>query len=136
MHIKQEHYQCDICRQDKPYMVYKDYGMLQKHFQTSHFPCKEPECIEMRVVVFSTEKELEYHRDKVHRRGANKGKFDAGNLLGVRIDDHDDNEDDYILSNSQNIRGGRGRGGMASHGKGHASKDNIGKDFTSIVGPA
>lgn len=109
--------------------------MLRKHFENSHFPCDEPECIEMRVIVFSTDKELEYHRDKVHRKNANKGKYDAGNLLGVRIHDDEDDDEGYALGGgSRPLRGGRGgRGGYGTQGKGHSSKDNIGKDFTHIV---
>lgn len=136
MHIKQNHYQCDLCRQDKPYMVYKDYTMLRRHFETSHFPCQEPECVEMRTVVFNTEHELEYHTEKTHRRAGKKGKFNAGDLLGVRLHDDDDDDDGYALSSSPSRgRGGRGgRGGMAApQGRGANPRETIGKDFTSIV---
>lgn len=111
--------------------------MLKKHFDLSHFPCDEPECLEMRVVVFSSAKELEYHRDKVHRKNANKGKYDAGNLLGVRIHDDEDDDEGYALGgpDNRNLRGGRGRGrgGASIQGRGQTSKDNVGKDFTHIV---
>ena len=120
-HIKTHHHQCDICRQDQPYMVYKDYDMLRKHFESSHFLCEEPECIEMKVIVFGSSKELDYHRDKVHRANGGKKKFNAGNLLGVRINDEEDDYDDYLLQNSnQSARGGRG-------GRGGASNQEIGR---------
>lgn len=136
LHVKQKHYQCDICRQDKPYMVYKDFPMLRKHFEASHFPCNEPECVEMRVVVFGSEKELEYHRDKVHRKAAVKGKLDAGNLLGVRLHDEEDGDDGYAVGNSRPLRGRGGRGGLASQGRGHGGKETFGKDFGHIVASA
>lgn len=138
LHIKKEHYQCDICRNQHPYMVYKDYPMLKKHFDASHFPCTEPECLEMRVVVFGTQNELEYHKDKTHRKGGNKGKFDAGNLLGVRFEEDDDDDDDgyYLNRDSTNQRGGRGgRGGSSMNTRGlkGIGPELIGKDFANIV---
>lgn len=134
LHIKQNHYQCEVCRQDKPYMVYKDLNQMRLHYEASHFPCKEPECMEM-IVIFASEKELEYHKDKTHRKGANKGRFDAGTLLGVRIHDDEDDDDGYLLENrSRPMRGGRGgRGGFSGSGRDQQG-DKIGKDFTTIVG--
>jgi E3 ubiquitin-protein ligase ZNF598 len=118
-------------------MVYENYAMLKKHFDASHFACNEPECVEMRVVVFATQEELEYHTSKVHKKAGNKGKFNAGTLLGVRVEEEDD-EDGYYLKGQPTIRGG-GRGGRGGRGGGVATPakftggDRIGKDFANVV---
>ena len=110
--------------------------MLKKHFDASHFACNEPECVEMRVVVFATQEELEYHTSKVHKKAGNKGKFNAGTLLGVRVEE--DDEDGYYLKGQPTIRGG-GRGGRGGRGGGVATPakftggDRIGKDFANVV---
>lgn len=140
LHIKQQHYQCDICKAKQPYMVYQNYQMLKKHFETSHYPCKEPECLEMRVVVFASPQELEYHTSKMHRGAGGKGRFDAGTLLGVRVQEEDD-DDGYLLKTQTASRGrgrgggpgGRGGRGGVQPGNRAPETDRIGKDFTGVV---
>ena len=59
--------------------------------------------------------------------------YDAGSLLGVRLNDEDEDEA-YYLKNQQN--GGRGgRGGRNNHSHGHPGStiDRLGKDFSKIV---
>ena len=59
--------------------------------------------------------------------------YDAGSLLGVRLNDDEDN-DGYYLKNQQG--GGRGgRGGRQNHSHGHSGVmvDRLGIDFSKIV---
>jgi hypothetical protein len=145
LHIKQDHIQCDICKKDYPYMVYKDYPALRQHFEMSHYFCKEPECIENMTVVFATKEELDYHNTKTHSKRAGK-EVNANALLGTNFNNDSDGDDDgYYVQSSRGGRGGRG-GGATRGGRGGGNAgipqapkggiqlyDKIGKDFTKIV---
>ena len=102
----------------------------------------------MLTVVFETSEELEYHNEKKHRRDRNmrggKQVYNAGGLLGVRVEEDEDNSsDDNHRGGGRGFgrgRGGRGfaRGGTDSRrtggdkGKKVAILDNFGKDMEKI----
>lgn len=140
--MKEAHIQCDICKKDYPYMVYRDYPALRQHFEASHYFCKEQECIDNMTVVFATKEELDFHFNKAHNKNRLGKNVNANALLGVRMDDDDDGDDAYLTQNQRGSRGGRGGGGRG--GRGGASLpvapkgaiqiyDKIGKDYTKIV---
>ena len=112
LHIKESHYQCDVCKQQNPYLVFKDLTDLKEHFARSHFVCRDSECLQDVFVVFGTETELDYHNDKVHKKGrigrGGKSMYDAGSLLGVRLNDDEDNDGYYLKNQQGGGRGGRG----------------------------
>ena len=54
-HLKTfEHEACPICKNDYPYIYYRNYETLKQHFQKSHYGCWYKECVESAFVVFAT----------------------------------------------------------------------------------
>ncbi len=97
-HLKKEHYQCDLCKQDFPHIYYKDYESLTNHFEKTHYRCHEEECLATLFVVFETEEELHYHTDKVHRKMSQyKGgrtQYNASTLLGLNLEEENENDEE------------------------------------------
>ena len=118
-------------------MAYRDANTLREHFKRSHYVCNEAECKENLYIVFNSPEELEYHHNKTHRGApaAGKKRYDAGALLGIRID-ADSDEDDHGHQTQTSGRGrGRGRGGAVASAdpkQNKGPKDNLGLDFQEL----
>jgi hypothetical protein len=82
--------------------------MLNKHWESSHHPCQQAECIAAEGIflsVFNTEAELEYHDQKCHQKPVilkkgkgkkTKRKLDASSLLGLN-----DQADEPVLTKEE-----------------------------------
>ena len=61
-HCKKLHEQCFVCQQNgKRFQYYKNYALLEAHFQSDHFYCTDKECLEKKFVVFGTQIDYEAH---------------------------------------------------------------------------
>jgi len=66
-HLKQKHENCHVCRKEgRMHEYYRDYKNLYKHFEKAHFVCTDPECKELKFIVFPTEFELRGHMVSNH----------------------------------------------------------------------
>ena len=83
-HLFKEHMTCTICGDDYKNWYYSDYKSLEKHFDRTHFLCKNKQCLKSLFVAFKTEDELATHNYMVHQKGgfdASK-KVEESKLLG------------------------------------------------------
>lgn len=66
-HLKKDHEKCYLCEDEKNrWHYYKNYSSLEKHFEKSHFICKEQSCKQITFVAFKTERELQLHNKNQH----------------------------------------------------------------------
>ncbi|OMH78455.1 E3 ubiquitin-protein ligase hel2 [Zancudomyces culisetae] len=67
-HCRNKHEQCFICLQNNVdrYVYYRDYRDLLDHFEDKHYPCRYPECLEQKFVVFGNEIDYKSHEREVH----------------------------------------------------------------------
>ncbi|KAL0482552.1 hypothetical protein AKO1_014439 [Acrasis kona] len=71
-HMYKRHETCHICeRNGIQFEYFKDYPHLESHFESLHYVCKDPICMEKKFVVFSNELDLKAHELKEH---VNKNK--------------------------------------------------------------
>jgi hypothetical protein len=75
-HCRDRHEQCFICIRNGTgrYQYYVDYAHLETHFQSEHYLCLSPQCLEERFVVFDTEIDLQAHQLEKHGAAATGGK--------------------------------------------------------------
>lgn len=68
LHMREKHEKCHICDKIDPKspQYFKDYTQLFSHFQTSHYICTVPSCLDAKFVVFGDELELQAHILKEH----------------------------------------------------------------------
>lgn len=68
LHMREKHEKCHICDKIDPKspQYFKDYNQLFSHFQTSHYICTVPACLDAKFVVFGDELELQAHILKEH----------------------------------------------------------------------
>lgn len=70
VHCRDKHESCHICTRNPAISAssshFADYNHLQRHFESAHFACLDPVCLEMRFVVFAGELELRAHQQQVH----------------------------------------------------------------------
>jgi E3 ubiquitin-protein ligase ZNF598 len=82
-HNRERHERCHVCDQintrralpDAQPRYFINYDELWKHFQTEHFPCGAPECLEARFVVFESDIDLKAHIMEVHMGRASKAEL-------------------------------------------------------------
>jgi hypothetical protein len=105
VHLKRDHEQCELCRPNFPHIYYENFNQLAEHFDTIHFRCKEPKCLEINpFLVYQTQAELNLHMEKVHyRTGKSKNgkvKFNVTSLLGISCEEQtgSDEEDEEKTS--------------------------------------
>ncbi|KAG0236913.1 hypothetical protein B0O80DRAFT_501880 [Mortierella sp. GBAus27b] len=82
-HCKQNHEQCFLCmRRNIRHEYYDKYRDLERHLQSEHYACMDPECLEKKFVVFDSELDLMSHEAEAHphlTHGRSKGhKIDLG----------------------------------------------------------
>lgn len=66
-HLNKDHYKCHLCEaQDLPNQFFKDYRSLERHFDTQHFLCRNPQCLAAKFVAFGNELDLRKHEREVH----------------------------------------------------------------------
>lgn len=76
-HCRDRHEECFICvRKGIRHRYYLDYEKLSDHFDSEHFACKKPECLERKFVVFDNEIELKAHEVEVHGGGKKSRKVE------------------------------------------------------------
>lgn len=86
-HLFKEHMTCVLCGEDYKNWQYQNYESLEKHFDKTHFLCKNKTCLKSLFVAFRTEEELSYHNYMLHQKGgSDKKKQDDLNLLGFTSD--------------------------------------------------
>lgn len=87
-HLFKQHMTCPICGDDYKNWYYPNYKALEKHFDKTHYLCKNKKCLEGLFVAFRTEDELSQHNYILHQKGGvDKKKQDEFNLLGFTTDD-------------------------------------------------
>ncbi|PKI85808.1 hypothetical protein MVES_000632 [Malassezia vespertilionis] len=105
VHMRDRHEQCHICKarsDEERYRYYKDYRMLEQHFQNAHYVCSDSRCLEQKFVVFENEMELQVHQVQEHGKTlSSRERRDA-----LRVDTS------YLLQDAQpsNPRRRRGKG--------------------------
>ena len=67
-HCRDRHEQCFLCIRNGTgrYQYYVDYPHLETHFQSEHFLCLNPQCLEQRFIVFNSELDLQAHQLSEH----------------------------------------------------------------------
>ena len=80
-HLFRQHMTCSLCGDDYKNWYYSDYKSLEKHFDATHYLCKNKQCLKSLFIVFRTESELAYHHLKLHqnKHDDHKGKEDILN---------------------------------------------------------
>ncbi|KAI8914863.1 hypothetical protein DFJ77DRAFT_37610 [Powellomyces hirtus] len=74
-HCREKHEQCFLCqRNGVRNQYYKNYLEMEAHFQSDHYPCYDPECLEKKFVVFNSEIDLAGHQLEVHGNQKSKAK--------------------------------------------------------------
>jgi len=80
-HLQRNHFTCHICERDGIlYQYYKDYTGLEKHFQSDHFLCGDPECLAKKFVVFRSSLDMKAHEVTAHGK-----KSKADRLIEVNF---------------------------------------------------
>lgn len=113
LHMREKHEKCHICDRLDPKspQYFKDYNQLFSHFQTSHYICTVPSCLDAKFVVFGDDLELQAHILKEHGdiiRGKPKffqselSTFMSGPSRVIRENNIDSNfRADSLLSNNE-----------------------------------
>ncbi|KAJ2082301.1 hypothetical protein H4R24_001677 [Coemansia sp. RSA 988] len=67
-HCRKKHEQCFICVRNGTgrQVYYANYQSMEDHFNSDHFPCKHPSCLEKKFVVFENEIDLQSHELEEH----------------------------------------------------------------------
>lgn len=87
-HLFKQHMVCQICGDEYKNWYYQNYTSLEKHFDKTHYLCKNKNCLKNLFVAFRTEEELSYHNYMLHQKGGvDKKKQSEWNLLGFTTDD-------------------------------------------------
>ncbi|KAG0265954.1 hypothetical protein DFQ27_000262 [Actinomortierella ambigua] len=74
-HCKKNHEQCFLClRRNVRHQYYDKYLDLENHFQTEHFACQDPECLEKKFVVFDSDLDLRAHEAETHPNSMNRNR--------------------------------------------------------------
>ena len=95
-HLFKEHMTCPICGDEYKNWYYENYQSLERHFDATHYLCKNKNCLKNLFIAFRTEEELAQHNYMLHQRGGQDKKLmEERNLLGFTTDDEG------------NIKGGR-----------------------------
>lgn len=69
VHMRDRHEQCHICKsrsEEERWRYYKDYRMLEQHFQEEHYLCPAAECLAQKFVVFENQMEFQVHQVQEH----------------------------------------------------------------------
>lgn len=69
MHLFRQHMTCMICGDDYRNWYYSSYESLEKHFDKTHYLCKNKNCLKSLFIVFRTEDELSLHNYMLHQKG-------------------------------------------------------------------
>ncbi|KAG0236246.1 hypothetical protein BGW42_003891 [Actinomortierella wolfii] len=74
-HCKKNHEQCFLClRRNIRHQYYDKYPDLEHHFQTEHYACMDPECLEKKFVVFDSDLDLRAHEAEAHPNSMNRNR--------------------------------------------------------------
>lgn len=99
-HLNSQHYKCNICGEKEKFRFYGEYNNLQKHYEISHYACKERECLEKAFVAFASQAELELHNQKFHPSKFDNRKLktlDLTELTGFHFDNNPKNAPSKLL---------------------------------------
>lgn len=81
-HMRERHEECFICKRNGvQFQYFQNYDSLERHFNTIHHPCTEPECRERKFVVFNTPLDLQAHRVEDH--GASMSSRDKRDAMKI-----------------------------------------------------
>jgi hypothetical protein len=65
--MNEQHFICQLCRDKKNIIFYKEISQLLDHYQSMHYVCPYQECLEDMFVVFDTEEKLNSHLMTKHK---------------------------------------------------------------------
>ncbi|KIY46880.1 hypothetical protein FISHEDRAFT_46411 [Fistulina hepatica ATCC 64428] len=66
-HMRENHEECFICkRNDVRDQYFRNYDSLERHFNNTHYPCTQSECLARKFVVFNTPLDLQAHMVEEH----------------------------------------------------------------------
>jgi hypothetical protein len=82
-HNRENHERCHVCDRINSHQgipnpqprYFVNYNELWKHFQSEHYLCGAPECLEQKFVVFESEIDLKAHIMEVHMGRASKAEM-------------------------------------------------------------
>lgn len=86
-HMNKDHETCFLCVRSSQlhHVYYQNYAGLEEHFRACHFLCEDPQCLQMRFVVFPTNLELHSHTVGNHMAGRGKVSVAAADLQVSRM---------------------------------------------------
>ncbi|KAJ3087772.1 hypothetical protein HK102_010323 [Quaeritorhiza haematococci] len=83
-HCREKHEQCFLCqRAGIRNQYYMNYASLEEHFTHEHYPCRHPECLEKKFIVFATDIDLKAHEMETHRSQSGGG---GSSRRGVQLE--------------------------------------------------
>ncbi|KAF5330528.1 hypothetical protein D9619_005186 [Psilocybe cf. subviscida] len=66
-HMREKHEECFICKRNGVvHQYFQNYESLERHFNTDHYPCTQPDCLAQKFVVFNTPLDLKAHMVESH----------------------------------------------------------------------
>ncbi|OMJ09490.1 E3 ubiquitin-protein ligase hel2, partial [Smittium culicis] len=107
IHCRKNHEQCFLCQKvpSKQHIYYQDYRSLVDHFETDHYPCRHPSCIEQKFVIFHSSIDLKAHEYEVHGKNlvGQKAKWEA-KKLDIDLNIQSSSRNDRHNASSRNDR--------------------------------
>ncbi|PVZ99132.1 hypothetical protein BB558_004844 [Smittium angustum] len=80
-HCRKNHEQCFICQKSgvQNHAYYKNYISLVEHFESDHYPCRHPSCLDRKFVVFKSDIDLKAHELEEHGKNiiGQRAKWEA-----------------------------------------------------------
>ncbi|KAF9425296.1 hypothetical protein BGZ76_003328 [Entomortierella beljakovae] len=116
-HCKTNHEQCFLClRRNIRHQYYNKYPDLEHHFNSEHYSCMDPECLEKKFVVFDSELDMKAHEAEMHPNstyGGQRTKLRDSRKIDISFN--------YQPSGESSRRGGRGN---RQGGQGRRQQEN------------
>lgn len=99
--MSKNHFTCHLCGDKFKHLYYKDYSSLEKHFDLTHYLCRDEICRASNYIVFWTADELTVHQAKIHKQGSDYNQ--AKHLLGFNSLGHSPKKDEITFKDKEGI---------------------------------
>merc|ERR1712137_1007010 len=85
-HMYNNHLHCGVCariNRDAEYQFFKNYHQLARHYEKSHYPCRDPICVGAKHIVFASDIELQEHMILNHTEGMSRSQQKQARTLNL-----------------------------------------------------